>query len=294
MSAFIGAKIFKEYLLDGGYYPEDSMQALPNALAEIFEEAGGELRLSCSVKEIRVKDSQVQGVVTEKSDFIPSRYVISNCDARQTFFKLLGKNEISNDFATEINNMIPSLSIFIVYLGLKEHFVGLPDPGVNLWIMHHYNLEKAYLSAKQGDFNDVGGYLIHISPDKKSILAFMNAPFRNKTYWVNNKERISEFFLKMIESEAIPHLSKNIIYKDAATPYTLYRYTLNTEGAAYGWACMPSQFANPDLRKPSFIQGLYLTGHWTTQGLGIPGVVYVGYDTAMALLRKNKLIHKKV
>jgi phytoene dehydrogenase-like protein len=294
MSAFIGAKIFKEYLLDGGYYPEDSMQALPDALTEIFADAGGELRLSCPVMKIRVKDRQVEGVVTDKSDFIPARYVISNCDARQTFFKLLGQDEISNDFSTEINKMVTSLSIFILYLGVNEHFIGLPDPGANLWFMRHYNLDKAYLSAKHGDFNDIGGYLIHVSPDQKSVLAFMNAPFKNKTYWMSHKEKMSDFFLKMVETEAIPHLSENIKYKEAATPYTLYRYTLNTDGAAYGWACMPSQFAIPDVRKPSFIRGLYLTGHWTTQGLGIPGVVYVGYDTAMTLLRKNKIRQKKI
>jgi phytoene dehydrogenase-like protein len=49
MSAFIGAKIFQEFLLDGGYHPEGGMQALPNALAERFRDFGGDLRLSSPV-----------------------------------------------------------------------------------------------------------------------------------------------------------------------------------------------------------------------------------------------------
>jgi phytoene dehydrogenase-like protein len=42
-------------------------------------------------------------------------------------------------------------------------------------------------------------------------------------------------------------------------------------------------------KKYSPIQGLYTTGHWTTQGLGISGVAYVGQDTAKIILRKEKM-----
>ncbi len=42
ISAFMGAKFYSEFLLDGGYYPKGGMQALPDALAERFKEFGGE------------------------------------------------------------------------------------------------------------------------------------------------------------------------------------------------------------------------------------------------------------
>lgn len=100
MSAFIGAKLFSEFLLDGGYYPEGGMQVLPDALAERFKEFGGELRLSSLAKKIRVKDNKVTGVILEKDGFISSKYVISDCDARQTFLKLLGKEKIEKNFIT--------------------------------------------------------------------------------------------------------------------------------------------------------------------------------------------------
>jgi prolycopene isomerase len=288
MSAFIGIKIFKEFLLGGGYYPEGGMQVLSNALAEIFKDHGGELMLSCPVKKIRAKDNKVTGVVLEKNSFIPSKYVVSNCDARQTFLKLLGKNKLNKDFLDRIKNMIPSLSAFILYLGIDEYPNKLPEIGTNMWFLSNYDLDKGYVSTREGNFNNIEGYLLYIYPDKKRILAFRNAPFKNKRYWINNKEKLLDSFIKRIETDAIPNLSKYIKYKDAATPYTLHRYTLNYKGAAFGWACTPSQLADPDFRKPSFIQGLYLTGHWTTIGLGIPGVVYVGSETAKIISRKLK------
>ncbi len=287
MSAFIGAKIFKEFLLDGGYHTEGGMQALPNALAERFKEFGGDLRLSTAVKKITVKDDEATGVVLEREEFIPSRYVVSNSDARQTFLTLLGKNVVGRNFSKKITNMVPSLSTFITYLGLDKSAVLLPDPGINHWYLSQYNLHKTYLSIRKGDFGDVGRYLVHVSPDKTTVLAFMNAPFKSKKYWDSNRNKLSDILIKSIEKHTFPDLSKYIVHKVTATPHTLYRYTSNYAGSAYGWESTPSQLADPDFRKPSFMRNLYLTGHWTTRGLGIPGVVYLGYDTAKMILRRK-------
>ena len=286
MSVFIGIHVFTEFLIDGGYYPKGGMQVVPDILVKRFKEFGGELQLSCSVKKIRVKDKGVKGVRIEKGDFIPSKYVVSNCDARQTFVKLLGKKIVNKEFLDKLNNMIPSLSMFILYLGVDKYSNTFPKPGINVWLLSCYNLENAYLSAKNENFTDESRYMLRVLPEKKSIIAFLNIAFKSKTYWHNNKKEFSESFIKRIENDIISDLSKHIIYKESATPHTLFRYTLNYKGAAYGWASIPSQLGEPDLRKPSFIKGLYLTGHWTTQGIGIPGVIYSGYNTANLIIRK--------
>jgi len=286
MSSFIGVKIFREFLLDGGYYPEAGMQTLPNVLAERFKEFGGELRLSCPVKKIRVNVDKVMGVDLENDGFIQSKQVVSNCDARQTFLKLLGKKIVNENLLNKIQRMTPSPSMFILYLGVNQNFDKLPNPGINVWFLSQYNLDNAYLSVQKGDLNNLGRYMVHVLPDNKSVLAFLNVSFKNKKYWDDNKKKFSESFLNVIEKNTIPELSKNLVHCEAATPHTLYRYTLNYKGAAYGWASIPSQLADSDFKKPSFIQGLYITGHWSTQGLGISGVIYLGYDTANLIIKR--------
>jgi prolycopene isomerase len=144
-----------------------------------------------------------------------------------------------------------------------------------------------YISKKKGNFFELDGYLVHVYPENNTVTAYFNAPFKSKKYWVNNKSKILKSFIRSIDNHIIPGLSKHIISKEAATPYTLYKYTLNYKGAAYGWASIPSQLALPNFRKPFFIKNLYLTGHWTTQGIGIPGVTYLGYDTAKSLLKRE-------
>lgn len=289
ISAFTGSKIFTEFILDGGYYPVGGMQALPDSLAERFKILGGKLLLSCPAKKIWVKDNKVSGVVLEKYGFIPSTYAISACDTVQTFFKLLGRKAVNKDVLQKIESMIPSLSTFIAYLGIDEPFDALPNPGTNVWYLPQYDLGKIYLSAKKGDLEGVGGYMVRFSPDEKTILAFVNAPFKNKQYWDTNKSKALESFIRRIEKHTIPHLSEHINYKDAATPYTLYRYTLNYKGAAYGWASLPSQLFTPELRQSASIKGLFLCGHWTTQTQGIPGAAYLGVNTAKLVLKKEKI-----
>lgn len=287
MSAFAGAKIFTEFLLDGGYYPERTMQDLPDALAMIFKASGGTLLCSHPVKKIETKDNKIRGVVLAASDFVPANCVVSSCDAMQTFSRLLSPSVITEDRRNLIHDMVPSLSMFVLYLGMDGHVGKSLDPGTNLWFMPHYSIEDMYLRAQRRTPENVGEFMARLSPDGKTLLAFINAAFDTCTSWHSMKESLRESLIRRIEQSISPELSSHIIYSDSATPLTLQRYTLNQKGAAYGWACTPAQFAIPGMRKPASIYGLYLTGHWTTHAQGIPGVIYLAYDTAKTILRER-------
>lgn len=288
MSAFIGSKIFTEFLLDGGYYPEGGMQSLSNGLAENFRNLGGKLLLSRPVRKILVKNGGITGIVLKDKTIISAHSVIANCDARQTFLKLIGTKHIPVEFVSKLNRMHPSLSMFVLYLGLDRMFESPVPAGSNVWYLLHYDLEKSYRSATRRTPRTIDECMVRISPDRKSLLAFTNTTFRNGSYWANRKEQFIDGFIARL-SGIMPGISRNILYQEAATPSTLYRYTSNYRGAAYGWESTPDQFADPDFRRPSFIRNLYLTGHWSTQGLGISGVAYLGYDAAAMLLKKKAI-----
>lgn len=287
ISAFIAVKFYKQFILDGGYYPDGAMQTFSDILATRFKEFGGDLLLSHFVKTIRINDNKTEGIVLEENNFISSKYVISDCDATQTFVNLIGEKITGKDTINRLNSLIPSLSMFILYLGVDNDINTLPQEGVNIWFLPNYNIEDMYIAAKDRRVENVSWFMVRVMPDKKSILVFVNAPFKNREYWHAHKEKLVDGLIKKTEY-IIPDLSKHIIIKDAATPNTLYRRTLNYRGAAYGWASLPSQFAVPGFSQITSIQNLYLTGHWTTLAQGIPGVVYLGRDTAKIILRREK------
>jgi phytoene dehydrogenase-like protein len=178
--------------------------------------------------------------------------------------------------------------MFVVYLGLDEYLTNWPQQRTNVWYLSNYDLDKTYLSAKKGDLNSIDSHIAHFNPENKTIVAFLNAPFKNKLYWNTMRTQLGESLISKLERNCAPTLSNHILYKSTATPNTLFKYTSNYHGAAYGWESRLSQFADYHFRKPSFIKGLYLTGHWTTEGHGIPGVAYLGWDTAKTLIRNVK------
>lgn len=287
MSAFVGAKLYSEFLFDGGYYPQGGMQAIPDALTERLKEAGGEIRLSTIATKIKTIDKTVVGVVVNNNQFIPSNCVVSDCDAKQTFTNLLDREIIDNDFYIMINNLELSLSNFLVYLGIQctEDY---PTPGTTYSVFSHFNDQTAYNAIKNVDYDGFGGCIFRVAPDRSTMLISMPAPYISAAFWKKNKLVLLDKFIDLVKKYAIKDLSKFIKFREAATPHTLNRYSLNSDGASFGWASTPSQLTLPNLRKPSFIQGLYLSGHWTTLGVGISGVSYVGQDTAKMILRKKK------
>lgn len=287
MHAFTGARIFSEFLIDGGYYLDGGIQTLPNIFDQFIRQNKGEILYRSLVKKIVCKNNTAIGVKLDNNESFTSKYVISACDITQTFKTLVGERMLNKEITNKLNNMSPSLSFFILYLGVKP-FKELPVEGSNIWNLPYYDLDKIYDHITQRCFEEAGMHLIRVSPDRKTIVALFNAPFKTEQFWNQNRKKIAEYFLNTIE-KTIPDLKKHIIHFETATPYTLYKYTLNYKGSAYGWAQLPSQLFDPTFIRTSFIKGLYLTGHWTTLASGLQGACYTGYDTANHILKKEQL-----
>ena len=185
-----------------------------------------------------------------------------------------------------INQLIPSHSMFILYLGLsKKNFYSKALQSIGS--LGSYNLDKAYDKAMDQGIIVFRGLLFRVLADGKTILAMTNAPYKTARYWQENKTRLKEIFIKKV-IKVIPEIKNTIIFQSVATPHTLYGWTRNFRGASYGWAETPSQFALPGLSQTTFIRNLYQTGHWASIVQGVPGVMYLGKNTARIIIRKEK------
>ncbi len=280
--------IFNEFLIDGGYYPNGGIQELPDAFADFINRHKGKIIYRKLVAGILHKNRTATGVKLADNEIFTSRYVVSACDATQTFKNLLGEKVVDKRLLEKLANATPSTSTFILYIGIDKPFKGLPRPGANIWYLPYYDLEGIYNFTNLCNFSKAGGYMLRVSPDQKTILAFFHAPFKTSKFWRLNKKRLAQDFLTRIE-QLIPDLKKHIVYLDAASPQTLYKYTLNYKGADYGWSPLLSQLFDPDLRQNALIGNFYLTGHWTAQTHGIPGVAYLGYNTAKLILKREMI-----
>ena len=100
------------------------------------------------------------------------------------------------------------------------------------------------------------------------------------------KEEIAQKIIGITE-KVIPGLSNHIMVRDASTPLTYERTTLNRHGATMGWYLSAKELVRIRSQKTP-IANLYLAGHWTFPGGGIPMVIISGINAAKLVLKSMK------
>ncbi|MCM8786935.1 MAG: NAD(P)/FAD-dependent oxidoreductase [Candidatus Omnitrophica bacterium] len=300
VSAISATILYREVIFDGGYYPIGGVGKMSYALSEIFKEYGGNCLISVRVNRLKIKNKKVEGVILDKNEFVSSKYVISACDGRQTFFDLIGKNNLPKRFINNLEKLLPSTTVFIVFLGVNRNDQKNIKEGRAIWYTSDYtkldeiyfNIYKGHLNLKDDNilciFNLFGDTSL-ISKDKDAITLIISVPYKTPQYWLRNKEQIA---LNLINraTNVIPYFLKNITVKKIITPLSLYEWTLNYRGAVRGWAAIPEQISRDKLYIETPINNLFLTGHWLTfpGGGGIPIAIYLGYNTAKWILKFNQ------
>jgi len=120
------------------------------------------------------------------------------------------------------------------------------------------------------------------------ILLTALMPFDAVSSWREAKLRYQNAMVDLAD-RYLPGLKDHILFVESGSPTTMERYTLNTNGAAYGWELTPEQVGANRLTNRTPIEGLFLSGHWTMPGGGINGVSISGVQTAQAILEFSKL-----
>lgn len=292
INAFTATILLKEFILDGGYYPEGGIQEIPDLLAKYLKANGCKILLSSEVKHLMFENSRIVGVVLEDDRIFCSKIVVANSSISQIFNKMINKEDLKNKNFEIIHKMRPTLSAFSIYLGVNEKLKLDHTLNSNIWILPNFNVEEMYKKIKNELFFDSDVYiLVYLNNffhkvDNKTVCIFVNAPFLNLEYWKRNKEKISNILINKAEA-FFPNLSNNIVLKNVATPQTIYDYTFNDQGATYGWDLTCDQFGSR--RFLNFInsfENLFFVGHWLSKGFGVPSVMNLGKELAVSLRKK--------
>jgi prolycopene isomerase len=108
-------------------------------------------------------------------------------------------------------------------------------------------------------------------------------PFEIGSSWRQAKQGFQQRLLEKAERH-FPGLNDHLLLVESGSPRTLERYTLNHQGAAYGFAPSPDQVGpnRPGVR--GVLHGLYHTGHWTRPGGGVAGVSVSAQLATQAIL----------
>ncbi|MCM8787840.1 MAG: NAD(P)/FAD-dependent oxidoreductase [Candidatus Omnitrophica bacterium] len=291
-----GVILYREFILDGGYYPKGGIQLFIDKFADKIKQYHGEILLNTEINKIITKNQKSIGVITNKNLHFYSKYVVSSIDSRYTFSKLIGEENLPKKFIKKIRKKIPSSSMFMVYLGLDNQFIRKIFPqNYLLWYWPKLLWEKEIIDITETDFT-ASGFLAtifsmyepsYVPFGKESLRLSTIASFKSKSYWRKYKYVAADAIIKSAE-EIFPTLLKYIIAKIIITPQDLHSYTYNYKGAIYGWASLPSQ-AEPYVDFKTPIENLYLCSQWVSfygiQG-GVSMVSFVARHIARYILNK--------
>ena len=298
LSGFYYAIATGEYLRNGSYYIKNRSQRLSDLLAESVENAGGTIIYDTRAEKIDIAGGSVQAVRLSDGQVLPARGVVHNGSALSLFKEMVPQSSVDSDYLQRIQSYKPSISSFLVWLGLDTSLRGKID-GFSHSMAAHHSPEKNYTLALKGDVENVSynvcvydnlydGYSKPGTATLSIICLSGYEPWRGfeadyragrKQAYQAEKQRWADMLIRRAEQDLIPGLSRIIEVREAATPLTNQRFTGNTDGAIYGFEQSMDNAYMKRIKNTTPIKGLYLCGSWGDPGGGFAGVLRSGQIT---------------
>ncbi|HEX7406333.1 MAG TPA: NAD(P)/FAD-dependent oxidoreductase [Candidatus Binatia bacterium] len=107
-----GANLFK--------MPKGGIGTVSEAILKSFEEHGGTVQYRADVQRLLVEKGRVVGVQLRSGETISSKVVLSSADARSTFIKLVGEEQLPTEFVQAVKEIEYTNGYIQLHLTLKE------------------------------------------------------------------------------------------------------------------------------------------------------------------------------
>ncbi len=265
---------------------EGGCQAFVEPMERRFKALGGEITYEATVDKILVEDGCAVGVRLADGEEHRAEIVVSAADGHSTIFQMLDgrfTDKKTRDRYTTWQLCRPTI---VVSLGVNMAF---PDvPPLQLVLLDE--------PLKVGDEESKGfsvrlfNYSVGFAPPGRTVVQAMletewdywdglrNAPAK----YQEAKEAAAKSVLTRLE-RLYPGISTKVELTDVATPYTMWRYTLNWRGAYMGWLISSDNITRTIPRTLPGLSNFYMAGQWVTPGGSVPTSLASGRELVQLL-----------
>jgi phytoene desaturase len=281
----------------GVWFPRGGTGALVRALVKLFEELGGQLRLSCPVDQIEVLHERGQTTHLVSPQRGPRErfdLVVSNADVHHTYDKLYKSVRSARRTAKKLARMDWSMSLFVLYFGTDRTY---RDEVVHHTIIFGPRYKELLRDIFEGsELPDDFSLYLHMPTITDPSLA----PEGCETFYVLSPvphlgnanidwERVAPIYAERLLTyleQYLPDLRKHVVSKQWLTPQGFETDLRTFKGSAF--SCAPtlrqSAWFRPHNRDQS-IEALYIVGAGTHPGAGLPGVINSAKATTQVILQ---------
>jgi all-trans-retinol 13,14-reductase len=291
----------RSYFNGGASFIRGGSQRLSDHLADFIRNHNGNLIFNHQVTGILVNNNKSVGVAYTKkgatSDIVYAYAgeIIANA-AMPNVAELL-PHEYGSKLKNKIGNQKPGASLLTIYFGFRSNLNAIGSNHYSTFVFDNSIKTQADIlknntvdfKSRSFTFIDYGRIDSGLAPGGKSVGALCCVDYLSD--WENlsvesyntKKEDVAKNFIARLEL-LLPGISDEIEYYEVGTSATVKRYTLNPEGAVYGFAQTPGRQA-PDIS--DIIDNLHFASAWARTGGGFSGAIYSGFLCALNILRKR-------
>jgi phytoene desaturase len=257
--------------------------AIVAALARLFCELGGTLRLNAEVTRITLERGRATGVQVQDGAVIPADAVVSNADVAHTYHQLLPAAARRTYTDARLRRLRYSMSLVVIYFGTDRTYrdQGLAHHNIILGPRYGPLLDDIFRRKVLAD--DFSLYL-HMPtltdprlapPGCESFYVLSPVPHLAGTVdWAARARPYRDRIMAALEERFLPGLTQHIVVEHMIDPRH-FRDTLNSyRGSAFSLEPILTQSAyfRPHNQSED-VPNLYVVGAGTHPGAGLPGVL---------------------
>jgi len=274
--------MFEGIFCEGFARPQAGVRQILDVLVKKYKDHGGELRVRCGVKTIRVADGKVESVLMDNGEVLTADNIISSAGYVETMRLLSDYDPVR--FKCDVGQISLIEFIFVLNKELAEMGYGTTITFFNNSGKFNYRKPDGLVDVSSGVICCPNNFHFG-SPLPEAMIRITN--LANFDLWNKlgeeeykaQKAAWLETSLKEVV-KLVPDFSDSIVYSDVFTPKTIYKFTGHLNGAVYG---APSKIK----MGRTHLDNLFICG--TDQGfLGVVGAMLSGISMAnLHILQKG-------
>jgi phytoene dehydrogenase-like protein len=288
-TSFIFDSLLRLSYFLGNYYPAGGSQAFADELAQRFEERGGHILMSSTVRRVVVRGGAARGVEVETGPkrarrrlSVRAGAVISNADLLLTLKRMVGAEHLGAGKLEAFMALRPTRACFITHIGLR----GMPTEVLREAEGYHWtswdsedvatdSLKVFVPTLFDPSLAPPGGHIVITQK-------LSDEDFDAVTDWAAHKAAAERRVLSRLEA-LMPGFREKVAVCLSASALTSQRFTLNHRGAMLGWEMSPDQLGARRPATDGLVKDLYFVGHWTQPGGGITPVIVSAMRVAQTI-----------